>query len=65
MIAELAMLTAELCEVVETVHYRGLTEREAATELGITRHQVRTQYAHSLARLRPHLRTLVADGAGI
>ena len=62
---ELAFLPTELREVIEAVYYRDLTFREAAAELGITQHRVRTRHDLALELLRPHVLATVADGDGI
>ena len=60
-----AETVAELLAVFAAYHLDGLNERQTAERLGITRHQVRTRRAQAAALLRPHIQTLVADGAGI
>lgn len=61
----LAPLSPELREIVQLLHYKGLTERETAARLNLTRHEVRTRRAQAFALLRPHIACLVEAGGGI
>ena len=48
-------MPAHLLAVRTAIYCDGLTERQAAERLGITRHQVRTRHAQALTILRPYI----------
>jgi RNA polymerase sigma factor (sigma-70 family) len=52
MIDYLNALPADLREVIEAMYVDGLSEREAAGRLNITRHQLRTRHKRAIAILR-------------
>ena len=55
-------LPAELRQVYDLHH---LSEREATAQLQITRHEYRKRLNRAFKIVGPHIRCLVADGAGI
>jgi hypothetical protein len=58
----LPILPAELQQVIDTFH---LSEREAAAQLHITRHEYRTRLHRAIKIAAPHAGCLVSNGEGI